>query len=626
MRVLKKIGGVFVVLGVVLGVIYLFLPRQPEIMPYTDRTGQPRDLLVADEYAVVTGTPWATEAAVAMLEKGGNACDAAVAALLALNVTHGEAASFVGVAPVMYYEAQTGRVRSYIGAGRAPQAATIAAFRERGFEQVPDLADTWAQLVPASPDVMIALLTDCGSLSFAEVAAPAIRLAREGFPMHAIMYRNFDLSTIERVGFQFLMPENIRIWLRGQFWRPFYLHERIVLPELAATWEAMAAAEAQALAAGGSRIAGLQAVRDYFYQGPIAEKIVAFHEEEGGLFTAEDLATYQGGWETPLTATYGDYTFYGNGTWSQGMMELLTLQILEGVDLARMGHNSPEYIHTVVQALELAFADREAYVGDSDFVAVPLDVLLSKDYAAQRRAAMTPERAFGGLPAPGEIPGYQPFIPPPYAEEIAPRTLAQALDSDFAVGQDTTQLVIIDREGNALVMTPSDFPKTPMVPGTGINLGNRMVQFYLDPASPDALAPGKRPRITPHAVIVFKDGQFWLAYSTPGGDMQSQALVQVFLNMVVFGMDVQEAISAPRFYTISMPSSFAPHEASPGHLRLEADLYAAVADDLSAMGYVVQEDPIWDKDFGAVGAILVGPDGRLYAGADPREETTAAGK
>ncbi len=627
-KALKWFGLALLLLIALLGVVYLFLPKQPEIMAYTDRTKQPRQLLTAEEYAVVTGTPWATEAAVSILEQGGNACDAAVAALLALNVTHGEAASFVGVAPTMYYDAASGEVRSYIGAGRAPQAATIEAFRERGFEQVPDLGDVWAQLLPASPDVLVSLLTDCGSMSFAQVAAPAIRLAREGFPMHAIMYRNFDLSTLERLGFQVLMPENIRVWLRGQFWRPFYLHERVVLPELAATWEEMAAAEQQALANGASREEGLQAVRDYFYRGPIAEKIVAFHQEEGGLFTAEDLATYSGGWEQPISGSYENYTFYGNGTWSQGMMEPLALQILEGIDLKRMGHNSPEYIHTVVQAIELALADREAYVGDGDFVDVPLDVLLSKDYAAQRRAAMTPDRAFGGLPAPGEIPGYQPYIPPPYAGEVetASPSAAAAAAIDFAVGQDTTQLVIIDRQGNALVMTPSDFPKTPMVPGTGINLGNRMVQFYLDPASPDALAPGKRPRITPHAVIVFKDGKFWLAYSTPGGDMQAQALIQVFLNMAVFGMDVQEAISAPRFYTISMPSSFAPHEAYPGHLRLEGDLYAQTADALTALGYIVEEDPVWDKDFGAVGAILIGPDGRLYAGADPREETTAAGK
>jgi gamma-glutamyltranspeptidase/glutathione hydrolase len=195
----------------------------------------------------------------------------------------------------------------------------------------------------------------------------------------------------------------------------------------------------------------------------------------------------------------------------------------------------------------------------------------------------------------------------------------------FRVGQDTSQLAVVDAKGNAVVMTPSDFPQTPMVPGTGLNLGNRMNQFRLDRKSPNALAPGKRPRITPHAVIVFKDGKFFMAISTPGGDVQPQALVQVFLNMAVFSMGIQDAISAPRFYSTAAPSSFAPNKAFPGHVRLEADLYDKVAQNMKALGYVPDRDPKWDKDYGAVGAIVRDTDGALSAGADPREETTAGG-
>jgi gamma-glutamyltranspeptidase/glutathione hydrolase len=198
--------------------------------------------------------------------------------------------------------------------------------------------------------------------------------------------------------------------------------------------------------------------------------------------------------------------------------------------------------------------------------------------------------------------------------------------ADFSAGQDTSQLVVVDAQGNAVVMTPSDFPQTPMIPGTGLNLGNRMNQFRLDPNSVNALQPGKRPRITPHAVILFKDGKFHMALSTPGGDMQAQALVQVLLNMDVFGMDIEQAVSAPRFYTIASPSSFAPHESFPGHIRLESDLYAAAAEGLKALGYTPEESPKWDKDFGAVGAIMIGENGRLLAGADPREETTSLGR
>jgi gamma-glutamyltranspeptidase/glutathione hydrolase len=277
-------------------------------------------------------------------------------------------------------------------------------------------------------------------------------------------------------------------------------------------------------------------------------------------------------------------------------------------------------------------ADRDAYVGDSTYVNVPLGTLLSKEYAAARRSQMT-SRSFGPMPAPGRIPGFSvseatPRVDPvPARDRLAGLSLAEAVAeaSRFTVGQDTSQLAVVDAQGNAVVMTPSDFPKTPMVPGTGLNLGNRMNQFRLDPKSPNALAPGKRPRITPHAMIVFKDGTFFMAISTPGGDVQPQALVQVFLNMAVFGMGIQDAISAPRFYSTAAPSSFAPNEAFPGHLRLEADLYDTVAQGLTALGYIPDQDPKWDKDYGAVGAIVREADGTLSVGADPREETTAGG-
>ncbi|RMF21504.1 MAG: gamma-glutamyltransferase family protein [Deltaproteobacteria bacterium] len=619
---LVRLVAALAILAAVVAALVPYGPRDP--VPYTDRTGKPRTLVVASRYAAVTGTPWATEAAMAVLRRGGTACDAAVAGLLAINVTHGEAASFAGVAPAMYYDARSGRVRSYIGAGTAPAAATIERFRSRGFDQVPQF-HIWAQLVPASPDVIVALLSDCGRMTFAQVAHSAVRLAREGFPVHAVMYRNLDLSLLERIGFAWKLPYNVEVYLGGQWWRPLYLHDRIRFPDLASTFERLAAVEHAVLATGGTRLEALAAVRDAFYRGPIARQILEFHRREGGLFQPSDLADYRGGWEEPLVGRFGRYTIYGNGTWSQGLMEPLALAILDGIDLRALGHNTPRYIHVVTQALELAFADREAYAGDPAFVDVPLDTLLSPEYAATRRALMTP-RAFGPLPPPGEI---HPRLARAHstAAGSARRSAGPARRSslDRRLGQDTSQVVVVDSDGNALVMTPSDFPMTPMVPGTGINLGNRMTQFRLDPDHPSSLAPGKRPRITPHAVIVFRDGRFFMAYSTPGGDVQPQALVQVFLNMVVFGMDVQQAISAPRFYTQSVPSSFYPHQAKPGHLRIEADLYDDVAEALSGMGYNVEHAPKWDKDFGAVGAI-VADGGRLLAGADPREETTAAGR
>lgn len=629
LKTLKWIGIILLGLIVLGAITYVLLPKGPrDLMDYTDRTRTVKQLFVGQDYAAVTGTPWATDAALGVLERGGNACDAAVAALLMINVTHGEAASFVGVAPTMYYNAATGEVMGYIGAGKAPMAATIQKFKEAGFDNVPEF-NIWNQLIPASPDVIAGLLTDCGSMSFGELAAPAIALAREGFPAHEIMVENLDFSPIERLGFSIIMPSTAEVYLRGEWWRPIHLHDRMQFPELADSLEELANAEKAVIETGGTREEGIAAVRDYFYKGPIAEKIVAFHQKGGGFFTYEDLATYTGGWEPPVSGSYGPYTFYGNGTWSQGVMEPLILQTLEGIDLKSMGHNSPQYIHTVAQAIELAMADRDTYIADPAFVDVPLDILLSKEYAAERRSKMN-DHAFVNLPAPGVIPGYGgstqeggSLVSP--APQSAPVFDLASL-TDFAIGQDTSQLVVMDKQGNAVVMTPSDFPKSPMLPGTGINLGDRMTQFRLDPNHIDALEPGKRPRITPHAVIVFKDGKFFMAYSTPGGDMQSQALVQVFLNMEVFDMDIQQAISAPRFYSISAPSSFSPHEFTPGGLRLESDLYQQIHEAMSALGYTPIEDPAWDKDYGAVGAILVGPDGKLYAGADPREETTAGGK
>jgi gamma-glutamyltranspeptidase/glutathione hydrolase len=639
----KAVFGFRVVMGVLLavamlaGLVYLALPNGPrDPMTFNDPWRQARPAAQAPNYMVVTGTTYATQAAEDVLDRGGNAFDAAVAALLMLNVTHGEAASFPGIAPLILYDAKTQSVHSYVGAGTAPAAATIERFTAKGYTNVPDL-NIWAQLIPASPDVIVALLKQYGTMSFSELAAPAIQMARQGFPVSKIMAQDLDLSIVQRMGYAYLLPYNAQVYLYGQWWRPLYYKDRLKLPDLANTLQALSDAEQTALKAGGSRDAGLQAVRDYFYKGPIADDILAMHKAQGGLFTAADLANYSGYWEEPLHGSYGDYTFYTNGPWNQGIVVPMTLQILEGIDLKSMGQNSAQYVHTVDQAIELAMADREAYVADPKFVNVPVDVLLSKVYAAERRQLMT-DKAFGPLPPPGNIPTAYSF---PLGEggqggPCSPGgkggTVSQPVSqltgnflSTAPIGKDTTHLAIIDRWGNSISMTPSDFPKSPMVPGTGLTLGDRMTQFYLNPNNVDALQPGKRPRVTPQAVIVFKDGNFFMSFGTPGDDMQTQALVQVFLNMEVFGMDIQQAIDAPRFRTMSMPATFAPHAAYPGTLWLESSLYNRTALDLQKHGYHVVEYPDWDNLFGAVGAVIQS-NGTVIGGSDPREETWAAGK
>ena len=615
---LTIIGLISLVALALFALVWLSPPR-PQLA-FDDPYGQERQTVQASEYAVATGTPWATKAAVDVLESDGNAVDAAVAAVLMLNVTFGEAASFPGVAPVMLYDAKTKTVRSYIGAGTAPKKATLDLFKERGHEVVPNF-DILAQLLPASPDVLIRLLQEYGSKSFSQLVQPAIDKARDGFPVHHTMAKNLNLSFFKRMGYTYLLPTNSAVYFGKQWWLPLGENDLFRRPLLANTLEALAQAEQEALAKGANRKEALKAVRDYFYEGPIAEQISAYHEQENGLITAEDLATYKGAWEVPLEGHYNEYTIYVNSTWTQGIVIPMVLQLLEGIDLKAMGHNSADYVHTLSQAIDLSMADREAYVTDPAFGKVSNALLLSKAFAAERRKAMT-EKAFSQMPEPGKVEG----LAKTSSSTPIPKTTTQKPKKNMLqAGDDTSQVVVVDKEGNAIAITPSDFPMSPMIPNTGLTLGIRMTQFNLDPNHVNHLEPGKRPRITPHAAIVFKNGAFFMAFNTPGGDMQTQALVQVFLNIVVFGMDVQTAINAPRLRSYNFPNSFNPKDYAAGLLRLEQGLYEEVAERLKARNYRIEAHPDLDNEFSAVGAIVKDSTG-LFAGVDPRESGVAAGK
>lgn len=545
--------------------------------------------------------------------------------LLTLNVTYSEAASFPSVAPLLIYDAETKEVKSYSGVGTAPSKATIELFKEEGFDTVPDL-HIWAQLLPASPDMIIRLLQEHGTMSFSEIVEPAITLATEGFPVHSMMLNNLDFSLIERIGMSFLLPYNADVYLDGQWWRPLHHGDRFRLPDLAKTFEELSEVEKQALNSGKSREESLQAVRDYFYKGEIADKIADFHQKENGLITKEDLANYEGKWEDPLTGTFHEYTIFSNQTWNQGGVVSLTLQILEDIDLKAMGHNSPEYTHTVLQAIELAMADREAYFADPDFVDVPIEGLFSKEYAASRRNMLTPGKAYGEMPDYGDPYSYQEKITTRFEPKLDLEENKNHKET-INVGKDTSSITIIDKDGNAVALTPSDFPQSPMIPDTGLNLGIRMTQFRLDENHINKLEPGKRPRITPNPIMLYKDDEFYMTMSTPGGDIQAQAMIQVILNHVVFGMDIQEAIEAPRFRSYNWPDSFAPHEYNPGTIELEQPLYDELKEDMEAMGYSVREKEHWGPQFGGVVAIIKDPTtGKLIGGADPREESWAIGK
>jgi gamma-glutamyltranspeptidase/glutathione hydrolase len=628
MKILNVTLLIIIALVLILTVVYLLLPKRPEeFMEFDDPHQKPRDSVTADNYMAATGTPWATQAALDIMEEGGNAFDAGMAALLALNVTYPEAASFPSIAPTIIYDAEKDEVWSYCGVGTAPEKATIEFFESEGHEVIPPTG-ILAQLLPSSPDAIIDILDRYGTMSFGEISAEAIRLASEGFPVHAMMQIHFDLSLPERIGYNFMMPYNVDVYLGGQWWRPLYHKERFRQPDLAQTFQSMADAEKKAIDAGGTRSEGLMAARDYFYKGPIADAIAKMHEEQGGLITKKDLAEYEGFWEEPVTGSFGDLTIHANRTWNQGAMLPMILQILEGIDLRSMERNSPEYIHTLIQAVELTMADREDYFGDPDFVDVPIKELLSKEFAAYRRKEMTPGVAFGEMPQSGDPIGLED--PEDEDEDLytmlvsLPRTKKR---SGGIMGSiDTSYLAVTDTKGNSISLTPSDFPVSPMVPGTGLCLGIRMTQFRLDPEHPAALEPGKRPRATPNASMVTKDGKLFMTFGTPEGDQQTQALTQVFINLIVFGMDIQDAIDAPRFRSKNFPDSFSPHYYDPGLVVLEKSLYDEVGKELGAMGYEIEIVEDWDSDMGAVCAIIPDPaTGKLIGGADPRQESWADG-
>lgn len=613
-RFLKRFFAILIGLIAILFLTNWLLPKGPQdLMVFDDPWGQEREMITAAHHGVVAGTPWASQAALEVLEQGGNAYDAAIAGLCMLYVTHGEASGFPGIAPTMLYHAAQDTVKGYIGVGTAPEKATISRFKERGFETVPKM-DIYAQLIPAGPDAIIAILKEYGTLSFSELVQPAIDKALEGFPVHHVMHYNLDLSLSERLGYTYLLPYNSQVYLNKKPWKPLHPKERFRRPDLAKTFTFLANAEQQALAAGKSREEALLAVRDAFYNGAIADAIAEYHQEHEGLISKKDLTNYAGAWEKPYLGKFGDFEILLHGPWSQGMTLAMALDILSKVDLINMKQNSGLYIHTLVQALELAMSDREAYFGDPHFTRVPSKQLLAPTYGEQRHLEIS-DKAFKTFPPPSNIAGFPPFIGQyPKAGSTDPKT----------VGDDTSQIIVADSSGNVIAITPSDFPMTPMLPDWDLTLGNRMNQFRLEEDHPAALQPGKRPRVTPQAVMIRKAGRFYMAINTPGGDNQIQAMLQVLLNHIVFGDDIQTAIERPRFKTSGFPNSFAPHGIKSASLEVEENMDESSIETLKDLGYAIKIKEKWHIAAG-VGAII-NLNGQYQLGADPRAETVALGK
>jgi gamma-glutamyltranspeptidase/glutathione hydrolase len=532
--------------------------------------------------AVAGGTTHATNAGMRMMVAGGNAVDAGVAATLAASVAEYSHFGFGGEAPILI-RTRDGKVISIAGIGPMPKQATAAMFRSRrlqagevqviepnGIKGIIPVAGLMPAVVPGMVDAVLLALRDYGTKSFAEAAAPAIELA-DGTPADETRANGIARS---RRFFE-LWPSSQKVFLPNG--RPPAVGQVFEQPDLARTLRNMAAAEAAARKAGLDRAHAIDAVRDYFYRGEIARKIDAFMKANNGLMRYEDLAAFRLKAEEPVSTTYRGFTVYKPGFWSQGPVLLEALNLLEGYDLKSLGHNSAEYLHRVVEALKLAYADRDAYYGDPLFAQVPAERLLSKNYASERRKLIT------GYSSPEFRPGETGSAPP-----LHPSLLAQAprrID-DFLMARDTTCVTAMDRDGVMFVATPSGAWLPSVIAGdTGIPLTQRAQSFLLIQGHPNELAGGKRPRITLSPTLITRDGRPALALSTPGGDNQDQALLQLFLNVAEFGLGTSLAVEAPRFQTRHLVSSFDNHAMSPNSLLLDERVPRSVVADLTARGH-----------------------------------------
>jgi gamma-glutamyltranspeptidase/glutathione hydrolase len=566
-----------------------------------------RPLIMGTHGVVASGHYLASEAGMRILRAGGNAVDAGVAMVFAQAVLEPDEFTVGGEVPILIYGAGERQVRAISGQGVAPARATIEEFRRRGLGAIPGDGFLPA-VVPAVVDALALALERYGTLTLGEVLQPAIELAEQGFPVHPQLARS--IATIaKKVGAAWPTSEVV-FWPGGRAPAPGDL---LVQRDLGRTLRTLA--EAEAAARGAGRAAAIRAGRDAFYRGALARAVVAFQAEHpvkdatgavsAGLLAYDDFARYAGRLEEPASASYRDVQVFKTGPWGQGPVLLEQLNLLEGFDLVALGHNSADYVHTVAEAAKLAFADREAYYGDPLFARVPLGGLLSKAYAAERRRAIDRARASLEL-RPGDPARFDPGGPggaPPSRIDPAPEA------------RDTTGTRAVDARGNMFSATPSGgwISTSPLVAGAGFALGTRGQMFSLDPSRPNALAPGKRPRTTLTPSLALKGGEPYLAWGSPGGDGQDQWSLQFLLNVVDFGMSLQDAIDAPNFHIRHFPSSFYPHEQKLGLLVVEERIAPAVRAALGRRGHRLQVAGPWSG--GQVTAIEFDPRRRVIAGA-----------
>jgi gamma-glutamyltranspeptidase/glutathione hydrolase len=546
-----------------------------------------RPVVMSDRGMVASGHPLASEAGVRVLKSGGNAVDAAIATWAAQGLVEPMMTGLGGDMLVMIYSAKTGEVKFINGTGFAPMAATIDLYKSKG-DTIP-VEGPFSVSVPGAVGGAALTLQKYGTKSLSEVLAPAIELADQGFPVTEHLANSLKSSEKKLAKY----PSTVKIWFRDG--KPLQMGDRVAQKDIAATLRAIGAQ---------SRA---------FYDGPIAKATAAYMKANNGLITEADLASYQPYEDEPIKVNYRGIDVYECPPNSQGMVMLEALNILEGFNLRYMGHNSAPYLHLVTEALKLSFADRDKYVGDPKFVPpIPMRELLSKEYAASRRARIDPARAIEGEPAPGNPRPPATSARMDYARpRDVPGSVGAAPENTWGL---TTYLAVVDKDRNMVSITSSllsSFGSGMVVENAGFFLNNRMNYFYLDPNKVNALIPGKRTRQTINPALALKDGKPYIAFGTPGSDTQPQTQLQFFLNVVEFGMNVQQALEAPAVISSSFENSYFPHQVA-GKLMASASLPKSTLEGLAAMGHNLDVRDV--KGVGSVKAIMIHPKTNILMG------------
>ncbi|MBT5030777.1 MAG: gamma-glutamyltransferase family protein [Proteobacteria bacterium] len=592
----------------------------------TNSTQRPLRPSVAGRNAGVSaGHPLTTAAVVEILQKGGNAFDAGVAGLLVGGVVEQDLYSLGGEALVLVYPKAEGEVISITGQGWAPSAATIDYYLDRGKNVNGKGLDP--AVIPGALHAALTVLEKWGTMSFEEVSARAIEYAEYGFPLRPRTTAAIELD----IEFINQWSDNQRTWLKSDG-TLYAAGETIRLPNLASMLKRMVEAEQNNKADG--REMGIASARDRFYKGDIAREMVDFLQQHQSPFELADFAEFEARIETPTETTYRGYTVYKQPFNSQGPMLLQALNILENFDLQAMGHNSEDYVHTVIEALKLAYADRDTYYADQDFVSVPAAGLLSKEYARERAAQIDPTQSSTEFLA-GDPLKYDADVNEwPYwvaGKDEQPMGSGLSLtQTDFPSSlKDTSHIAIIDKDGNVFDSTPSGgwIGGAVILGDTGIGMSVRGEQFWLDKRRAAQLRPRSRPRYTLTPSIVLKDGEPFLAIGTPGGDNQEQTILQTFLNIVEFWPDwypnLHAAIEWPRVQTLHFYASFWPHDTGFNRINIENTMPPETIKALESWGHEVRQVPLFGIS-GCATAVMLDPlTGNRIAAADPRRDCYA---